>query len=264
MFWVVQNDFYSKVNQERLLSSLSRLGVPYCEVSLSGGKVVDSRLLLKRVADSGETTVLSCGSLALSEFAKSQGWFPSCDDFSVQGFSDWLEHYKENLLNHDITFCKLSAVEPSASEFFIRPLLDNKAFDGRVHSQRSFNEWLEGYLKTERGAKFSDVDVAVSTVKDIYAEYRFFVVSGKIVTYSQYKLGRIVYQSSEVSVDAHNFAEKMVTLWQPSKAFVLDIALTSEGYKVVELNNINASGFYACNVDKIVDSLETLFEGSKG
>jgi hypothetical protein len=34
------------------------------------------------------------------------------------------------------------------------------------------------------------------------------------------------------------------------------VAYTSEGYKIVEFNNFNASGFYACNVQKIIEAIE--------
>jgi hypothetical protein len=50
----------------------------------------------------------------------------------------------------------------------------------------------------------------------------------------------------------------MVDIWQPDDAFVLDIAETSEGFKIIEINCLNASGFYACEMDKVVIALEVM------
>jgi len=50
----------------------------------------------------------------------------------------------------------------------------------------------------------------------------------------------------------------MVDRWQPAEAFVIDIAKTYDGLKVIEINNFNSSGFYSCDVYKIVDSIERL------
>lgn len=33
-------------------------------------------------------------------------------------------------------------------------------------------------------------------------------------------------------------------IWVPSKAFVLDIALTDQGPKIVDVNNISSAGLY--------------------
>jgi len=52
----------------------------------------------------------------------------------------------------------------------------------------------------------------------------------------------------------------MVDLWSPDVGFVLDIADTPEGFKVIEVNCLNASGFYACDMAKVVFALEELYK----
>ncbi|MNW03714.1 hypothetical protein D3C71_1996880 [compost metagenome] len=59
-----------------------------------------------------------------------------------------------------------------------------------------------------------------------------------------------------VDLSAINFVKRLINQWEPSKAYVLDICLTPNGYKVVELNNITSSGFYDCDVTKIVFALD--------
>ena len=43
-----------------------------------------------------------------------------------------------------------------------------------------------------------------------------------------------------------------------ARAFVLDVADTLEGPKVIEVNNFNSAGLYACDVGKIVDAVEAM------
>jgi hypothetical protein len=39
---------------------------------------------------------------------------------------------------------------------------------------------------------------------------------------------------------------------------VLDIADTDEGPKVIEINAINSSGFYACDMGKYIDAINSM------
>lgn len=48
--------------------------------------------------------------------------------------------------------------------------------------------------------------------------------------------------------------------WQPHEAFTLDVALVDSGdslvYKVVEINSINGSAFYAADLSKLIQDLD--------
>lgn len=48
----------------------------------------------------------------------------------------------------------------------------------------------------------------------------------------------------------------IIARWVPIESFVLDIALTADGLKVIEFNNINSSGFYVSNVPKYVQAIQ--------
>ena len=50
----------------------------------------------------------------------------------------------------------------------------------------------------------------------------------------------------------------MIQQWQPSRGFVIDIAEAAEGPKIIEINNLNSSGFYCCDVSKIVQTIEQM------
>ena len=58
--------------------------------------------------------------------------------------------------------------------------------------------------------------------------------------------------------DAIKFVEDRIRQWTPDKAFCVDVALVEDGYKVIEINCINAAGFYKADVFKLVQALEEL------
>lgn len=130
---------------------------------------------------------------------------------------------------------------------------DTKSFTGRLFNWEHFVSWRDDHHA------IGDAWVAMSSPKTIFREYRFFVVDGELVTWSQYKLGNTVtWHLSDVDDDIKEFAQKMVNIWQPARAFVIDIALTQEGCKIVELNNINSAGFYGSNINRFIVAIENM------
>jgi hypothetical protein len=51
----------------------------------------------------------------------------------------------------------------------------------------------------------------------------------------------------------------MVDLYKVAPAFVMDICLTPDGWKIVEINCVNCSGFYRGDLQKLVMALEDLY-----
>ena len=99
----------------------------------------------------------------------------------------------------------------------------------------------------------------MAPTKEIYSEYRFYVVNKKVITGSLYKEGTRVHRKLCIDQDIIGYVKKVVEIWQPDIAFVMDIANTPNGYKIIEINSLNSSGFYDCEMDKVVDALEELF-----
>ncbi len=105
----------------------------------------------------------------------------------------------------------------------------------------------------------ADTLVQVAPLREIYTEVRCWVVGGTVVTASQYKLGgRVAYASVPRDSALVAYAQARVAEWQPHRAFCLDVADTADGLAIVEINTINAAGFYAADVQKLVIALEDL------
>jgi hypothetical protein len=154
---------------------------------------------------------------------------------------------------------------------FIRPIDDSKYFAGKVFEPDEWNTWRAGIV--DAGYDYGnslrpETLVQVCKPKVIYAEYRYWIVDGAIVTRSLYKRGnRIIYDNNVdmrfdryVSVVIRN--DNTLAVYNPPKwlppAFVIDVADTPNGIKIVEINTLNSAGFYAGNVQDIVLALEFL------
>lgn len=136
---------------------------------------------------------------------------------------------------------------------FVKPSRDLKAFNGGIlEAGESFEEFIKSQ---QYQAFYIDEEMVVASCKKIFAEYRFFIVNQKVITYSQYKLGYNIQANAIVPESAIEVAKEYAKLYQPHDIFTLDIADTPEGFKIVEYNCWNASGTYYCDLLKIYNEV---------
>lgn len=134
-------------------------------------------------------------------------------------------------------------------DMFIRPNGDGKFFkSGIIKSNTKIRDYIsDGWLK-------NDSDFIVASVKNIDSEYRFICKDKGVITGSRYALSGEFNPSEEIPFDVSQKALEIVKLYQPSKYFVVDLAVSGNDISVVEFNCINCSGFYESNLEKIIDS----------
>jgi hypothetical protein len=203
------------------------------------------------------------GATTMIGIAQERNWTPGA--FYNENFNHekWVDNLGKDLLNYDSEVCRFADINPGYNPFFVRPCEDRKVFSGQVIDKANFEVWKRHTDQASYSGYTTltpDTMVAVSPLKAIHAEWRFFVVDGKIVTGSLYKRGdRVIHLPLLHREDAELFAEKMVEKWQPDRAFVMDVALTDDGHKVIEYNCLNSAGFYKANVAKIVTAIEEMF-----
>lgn len=270
MFWVIQNNIFREQNHSKLMKAIYRLNIPHIQV-----KVVPfyDRLIpsdfdsheyqgdiseVPEIEIDSNQSIMVLGATSLARIAKRRGWEPGSflnDNFH---YDHWKNHFGHHLLNEEAVVDTFEKIQIPWDKFFIRPCEDTKDFNGTVTTIKDFLHWRDEEIASIGGCSFSNSQVVASPLKTIYAEYRFFIVDKKVVTYSQYKRGNNIFLSSEVNSEVIDFAQNMTNLWQPARAFVIDIADTSEGYKVIEINNFNSAGFYDCDVTKIIDAIENM------
>lgn len=261
MHWIVQNNIYSEEGHEKLIAAIERYGSPY-----TLHKCVPFVGTLDPEPAPTQNKVIVMGSYTLARVAQMRGWKPGVflnDNFNAKVWTEnwpWIWNW-DNIIEpiRDIGF-KAVTKRP----FFIRPILDSKSFSGQVMDWGQFSEWRDNLSQlTPEDLAYVDLDteVLIAPAKPTYREYRVWMVYGRAVTASQYKLGRTKVISPNVDERVFKFAEEMDKIWSPCAAYVMDVFEGENGGLAVgEINNLNSAGFYAGDMAKLVGALEEAFD----
>ncbi len=99
---------------------------------------------------------------------------------------------------------------------------------------------------------------------NIVAEYRFFVIDGKVVTGCQYHQNSKLFIDCLIPDGVREYAKLVASKWQPESAYVLDIAKQGKGQLgVMEINSFSCSGLYKCDQRLIIENIIELFNKEK-
>lgn len=274
MFWVVQGNLKTDEGLNALMAVLRDEGyqhalvktIPFSNIIV--GVDVDINQFdesdVPRLQIENDKQMVTMGSYSLALTAKEKGWVPGSFINENFEFSKWVAGWgKDNLLNGEAIEDSIKNIIPQIvagrQRVFARPSEDTKSFSGQLFEADNLIYWLGKVAASEdRFGLNGDTSIIVSPEKNIKAEYRLFVVDGEIVSGSLYKVGQLVTASETIDPIAIDYANKMLDIWQPDRAFVLDIAITDEGPKVIEVNNINSSGFYKSDISKIVAAIDKM------
>lgn len=142
-----------------------------------------------------------------------------------------------------------------SKEYFFKPYLDNKTINGSVKSSHDIKKFLKLVDEGVVPDAPKDSLFIVSQPYGIEAEYRLFILDGKIVTGSEYRPNI----SREIPDKIVEFANGIVDQWCPEPIFVLDIAVSMGTCYVMEVQNFHSSGFYDSDIDKLVVMINDKF-----
>lgn len=278
MLWIVQDNLYNEAGYIRFIEALQRLNCNYLIVK----PVPFTNILLPADFDceayNGDINnapqleidpnqpIVICGATSLSRISQSKGWYPGTFLNNNFDYEIWKDGFgSDNILNSDAVVGPVRQLANihKHDDVFIRPVHDSKAISGTVMTSAQFDDWQQQISQIDE-EEFQPLHkntvMLLSSVKQIYNEFRIFVVDGKVVTASMYKMGDQVIASPDVDQCVIDFAQRMVDIWQPAIAFVIDVADTPQGFKIIEINNINSAGFYEADVFKIIDAIDNLYE----
>ncbi len=253
MYYIVQENTFSEPNYDNLTIALDRLGLEY-EIVKVLPYVEDIKFKTNR------KDVFCFGSLKMARLSNKYGWKPGSQMNDNHDYLVYRDYYKENLLNYDSKIYKFGDDFFSKELFFARPTKDTKVFTGRVFDMQEWRDF-RNYALTNGHSTILDknTEIQVSTVKKIQKEIRFWIVKGKIITASQYRLGYFVCHSDIIDQAAYDYCNEMIKLFQLNDAFVMDLCLVNNEYKIIECGCINCAGFYKADMQKLLISLEEAF-----
>lgn len=266
MYWIVQENICQEAKWREMIEALERHSILYSVhkvVPFSGELIPDPTI------PEGEM-VWCMGSLSMGNVCKERGWKPGVVE--VPPMTELLESpWRKHMLNIDAEVRTISeltripyAYHPSL-EHFVRPVDDSKFIAGQIMTTIEIVEWAQDVaaISCSYGATVGlDTKVMISRPKKIQCEARFWIVNSRIVTYSLYKLGKtIIHDRALVDKDLIWFVAGLVSpmncdRYEPAPAYCLDVCRDEFDIpKIIEINNINSSGFYDCDVHALVPEL---------
>lgn len=272
MLWIIQGNLNANEGLNNLIQNLIDKNIDYKLVKTVPFTdiVVDFDVDINQHSEEDipklnlvDKNVVTFGSYSLALAAKKFGWKPGSFINDNYEFKKWKEGWgSENLLNGDAIQNKVKNIKEFFPEYwnkiFVRPTEDTKSFAGQVLSIEDFHRLIKNIMNNTDRNLDAETDIIISKVKPIHSEYRLFIVDKKVITGSLYKLGDTVTTSEKIPLEVIEYAYKMLEIWNPDMAFVLDIAITEEGLKIIEINNINSSGFYKSDISLIVDAINKI------
>lgn len=181
--------------------------------------------------------------------------------------------FGDNLLNSNYFMMGLNDVLRNKNKFFdtfktdgifIRPSDGFKSFPGQTLPKENFDFEFNIFLQSYGGLD-TDTLVVISAIQDIEEEYRFIVIDDVVVSGSLYmdKNNRdshcAYYDKLCTDQSAWDFAVEMSKIYQPDKAYVIDVCKLSNGeYKMIELNSFCCGSMYGNDYDKVVEAVNNL------
>lgn len=255
MFYVIQENVYKEHHYNTLMDHLKRYNLEY--------ELIPWRPFMGKVeTKTDRKDVWFFGSIDTGIELQTQGWFPGIMYNDGHDFQVYLEKYGDFMLNSDAIIQDVGPIDPfMADRQFIRPTRDTKIFTSQVYFTNEWNHYVDSIAPEDLKDIQSKTRMMYCWPKNhIQQEIRCWIVDGKPITMSQYKIGsRVNMLNMDNNQEAQIFARDVARIYCPSRVFVLDICLYEDEYKVVEINCANMSGFYDMDISKFIQVLENTF-----
>lgn len=256
MFFLIQANVYLDPDHPKIFDALEELNIDYDVINIPPTAE-------KIEFETDRKDVFVYGSVTIARLAtQNSDWFPGSFYGGNHLYEVYARHYGENLLNHTVSVHKISE-ELSWKEGetkFIKPYSEAKIFTGRVFTESEWKDFVFEALETKTNRITRASLVQISEARRTIKEARLWIVGGQIIDGGYYKFNDNASFEEKVSDDGFRFANEMIQIFNLAEAFVMDICLTDEGWKIVEINCINSSGFYPnTNVKSVIKALNIYF-----
>lgn len=279
--WLVQNVGFSQTNSDQTELTLQRMSYEYKLFGIS--RLINYVMNLENILlDPNEKFIIRGGTSLLTILSKLNSLKevnPNLSQYQLDNSGLFIQRLKDGLFYNEEKFdqnyyntLNLPLLNDKASyypvrenlnltfpkDMFIKPSKDQKAFSPGILEAGST---VESFIKSQHFEDFFLDEILIAApVKEIYSEYRFFVVDGRVITGSMYKMNGQLLIKEDVPPIIFDCAKEYAKLYHPDKIFTMDLADTPEGIKIVEYNCWNASGLYATDAQKIFFAVQDLIE----
>ncbi len=261
--WILQTNIFKEKAVDKIIDCFQKQKIPYDLVKI----IPFDNKFPEGITEYDGPVILYGTTTLLRNISKCNKYYPGMW-FNKETFkpSFWGNKIGDKWLNNESKVLRLYEVIDnfkSNESLFIRPNDDFKSFTGQVFYRDDF-ELLYNTIKKEN-TNFNintSTEVTISPVKKIISEWRFIIIDKIVVSSSRYKYHNRLHISGnikDIEEGALQLAEDIANNnWQISEAYVLDICQVIDGFKVIEINCLNASGFYDCDIMNIIYSASEL------
>lgn len=256
MYYLVQSNILSDPDHHRIFGALEDLGLSYEAFELQP----DAHQIRAQV---DRKDIFVYGSVKLARLAKANtDWSPGSFYGGNHAFEAYAQHYGPHLLNHPAQvhrFGEAQAWQPGERRF-IKPYVAAKVFTGRVFAEAEWNDFVaENLDQPKTPLLHAETLVMASAPQRLVKEARIWIVGGQAIAGVYYRFHGDQPFEREVDPEGMAFARAMARMWEAAPAFVMDIGLCEDGWKIVELNCINSAGLYGLHPAHLLRALELYF-----
>lgn len=256
--WAIQTNFIAEDQIRRVWTAAEDAGARVQEI-----KVIPFSDELGNEVPELDGVVIPYGATKLTRLAIERGWHGLCFDAQTFRVDCWNRHRDDMLNQHvrQMTVRECMAAmqdEDEDSIWFVRPVQDLKHFDGTVTVAKEIRRWMSS-VDSGNYSFDGETEVIVAPPQKIHAEWRFFIVDGRVVDGSSYRIAGQRMANPVARPELYELAQSLADGWLPHPTCVMDVAQTDDGFKVIEFNTFNSSGFYAHDIDKIVAAVTAHF-----
>jgi len=172
---------------------------------------------------------------------------------------NWMPALKKYILNKEYQFLDFETIIRAANRdglgdgAFIRPVSGLKEFSGQVFT--SVGKLENEFIFATKNRNISPYLICVAApAQAIFEEYRCVFIDGKYIDGAQYlysgqRTDRKIPNDCYIADFARKIAEE--AYFANVGNFIIDLAETSSGLYLLEINAFETASFYSCGLDKI-------------
>ena len=184
-------------------------------------------------------------------------WDDACYDAAL-----WADRLGDRYLNAGGRATTIGDFQTSDAEAaHIRPRSGIKMIGEHEPSESKAGRYsISGIVETPAGvARLGiepDTAIWASPPKTIHAEIRTWMIGGAAATASTYRVdGKPHFDANHHLVDdAVRTARDTHGVWSPGRHYVVDMALTDDGWQIIEYNPIHSSGWYDADPSSVLSA----------
>lgn len=259
--WILQKNLTRPTILERLKAVLEKENELYEEVEM----IPFSKQLPKINNKTAFPIIYGSTTFMLNAFEDKQlkvGVFYNPATFNMQNY---VTRWGDKVLNADgqlLLFGQLNKLNSTANtKWFIRPNDDAKGFSGRVVTYKELIDWSEQICTLQLPDFNATTKVWIAAPKTIQKEWRLFIVDNEIVACSRYMKDGVLNENQDDQPEAMiAFAKTCIATYRLHEVYVMDIAQTEKGFRLIECNCFNGTGFYGHDVGGVVRAINAFIK----